>query len=147
LVCWMYPKQIWTGVWWPGRPPVFSVYSGMEKLCTGWGFRVLKPWFLLVLFFCQVCWVLRFHNHHHFSGSWGFLKITFWLLPQVILFSFFHNLILRAVFNSLTLLKLSLHMYLHVYLHILYNVSFHFSQFNLSVVYFKLPSHLSQSLC
>jgi hypothetical protein len=42
----------------PGRSgasiPVFSVYCGVEKLCTGWGFRELEFCFFLVFFFCQV---------------------------------------------------------------------------------------------
>jgi hypothetical protein len=31
------PSRFGDSVWWCGRPPVFSVLHGVEKLCTGWG--------------------------------------------------------------------------------------------------------------
>jgi hypothetical protein len=33
---------------------LFCQCNGVEKLCMGWGIRVSKFWFFLVLFFCQV---------------------------------------------------------------------------------------------
>jgi hypothetical protein len=54
LVCRCLPCRFGAGVWWCSSSPVFSVLHDLEKLCTGWGFRVSKFWFFLVLYFCQV---------------------------------------------------------------------------------------------
>jgi hypothetical protein len=108
LTCWSagcLPSRFGAGIWQHGSLPVFSVLHRVEKLCMGWGFRVLMFWFSLVLFFCLVLlqhlseifdlrssWCLFLHCSCHlrslsrmcflsipsqFSNSWSLKNIQF----------------------------------------------------------------------
>jgi hypothetical protein len=90
------PSRFGAVVWWRGSPPVFAVWRGIENLSTGYGFRVSKFWFSLVLCsikcgssvsarffilgahdvcFCLVVVTILHQWYHFLSASWFYLSV------------------------------------------------------------------------